>query len=98
MLNNNSIVCKLIYKEFACIFSGDIEKIAEERILKQYENNTSILKSTILKVAHHGSKSSSIQEILDKIKPEIALIGVGENNKFGHPNDEVLDRLKYIRN
>ena len=98
MLNNNSIVCKLIYKEFACIFTGDIEKIAEERILKQYENNTSILKSTILKVAHHGSKSSSIQEMLDKIKPEIALIGVGENNKFGHPNDEVLDRLKYIRN
>ena len=95
-LNNNSIVCKLVYKNFSCIFTGDIEKIAEEKILKQYEKK-SVLKSTILKVAHHGSKTSSTEEIIKKIKPKIALIGVGQNNKFGHPNDEVIERLKACR-
>lgn len=97
-LNNNSIVCKLIYKNFSILFTGDIEKIAEEGILKKYDSNLNILKSTILKVAHHGSKSSSIEELLSKVKPKIALIGVGENNKFGHPNDNVLERLISFRN
>ena len=95
-LNNNSIVCKLIYKNFSVLFTGDIEEIAEEKILNEYENSNA-LKSTILKVAHHGSKSSSTQEMLDKIKPKIALIGVGENNKFGHPNNDVLEILKKLR-
>ena len=92
-LNNNSIVCKLYYKSFTCIFSGDIEEIAEKNILKKYDNNSRILEATILKVAHHGSKTSSIQEFLNCVKPKIALIGVGENNTFGHPNNEVLERL-----
>ena len=61
-----------------------------------YEKN-SVLKSTVLKVAHHGSKTSSSEEIIKKIKPKIALIGVGQNNKFGHPNDEVIERLKAYR-
>ena len=95
-LNNNSIVCKLAYNNFSCLFTGDIEKNAEEKILKQYEKN-SVLKSTVLKVAHHGSKTSSTEEIIKKIKPKIALIGVGQNNKFGHPNDEVIERLKACR-
>ena len=94
-LNNNSLVCKLVYKKFSCIFTGDIEKNAEEQILKQYEDSN-ILKSTILKVAHHGSKTSSLEEMLNKINPKIALIGVGTNNKFGHPNNEVIERLKYF--
>ena len=94
-LNNNSIVCKLVYRKFSCIFTGDIEKIAEEKILERYENSN-ILRSTILKVAHHGSRTSSIKEILNKINPKIALIGVGDDNKFGHPNNEVLERLNYI--
>ena len=55
------------------------------------------LNSTILKVAHHGSKTSSTQGIIDLIKPKIALIGVGENNKFGHPNEQVLERLQNLR-
>ena len=94
-LNNNSIVCKLVYKKFSCVFTGDVEKIAEEKILKEYENSN-ILKSTMLKVAHHGSKTSSIESILNKINPKIALIGVGKNNKFGHPNDEVIERLNNL--
>ena len=57
-INNNSLVCKMVYKNFSCIFTGDIEKVAEEAILQQYKNSNK-LKATILKVAHHGSKSSS---------------------------------------
>ena len=62
-----------------------------------YEN-TEKLTADILKVAHHGSKSSSIAEFLEKVNPRIALIGVGKNNKFGHPNAGVLDRLNMLRN
>ena len=60
--------------------------------MEKYENSN-ILDCDVLKVAHHGSKSSSIQEILEKITPKIAVIGVGENN-YGHPNKDVLERLQ----
>ena len=97
VLNNNSIVCKMHYKDFSMLFTGDIEEFAEKQILQEYKNNLNILNSTILKVAHHGSKTSSIQEFIEVVKPEIALIGVGKNNIFGHPNDEVLKRFKNMR-
>ncbi len=97
VLNNNSLVCKMVYRNFSVLFTGDVEEIAEKEILKTYKNSSSIGKTTILKVGHHGSKSSSTQEFLSKIKPQIALIGVGENNNFGHPNDRVLERLKSLR-
>ena len=86
---------KLEYKEFSCLFTGDIEKIAEQELLKTLDKNE--LKSTILKVAHHGSKTSTTQQFLEAVKPKIVLIGVGENNKFGHPNKEVLERLELLR-
>ena len=95
-LNNNSIVCKLHYKNFSMLFTGDIEEIAEKQILQEYKNSN-ILNSTALKVGHHGSKTSSTQAFLEAINPKIALIGVGENNKFGHPNDEVIKRLENLR-
>lgn len=95
-LNNNSIVCKLVYKSFSMLFTGDIEAVAEKKIAQMYKD-TNILHSTVLKVAHHGSKTSSIQEFLELVKPKIALIGVSANNTFGHPNDEVLDRLIDLR-
>ena len=79
------------------LFTGDIEKEAEEKVINMYNKNLEKLKSTIIKVAHHGSKTSSTEEFLNIVKPEIALIGVGENNKFGHPNEEVLERLRLMR-
>lgn len=93
-LNNNSLVFKFIYKDFSILFTGDIEKIAEKEILEKYQNNLKILKSNILKVAHHGSKTSTDLKFLEKIKPQIALIGVGKNNDFGHPNTKVLEALQ----
>lgn len=85
-----------MWNKFSMLLTGDIEKIAEEQILYEYRNNYKILKSTVLKVGHHGSKTSSIYEFLKEVNPEIALIGVGENNKFGHPNQEVIERLDKI--
>lgn len=96
ILNNNSLVCKLVHNKFSVLFTGDIEEITEKQILKD-DKKSKLLKSTVLKVAHHGSKTSSIQEFLEKVKPKIALIGVGENNKFGHPNNQVLERLNQLR-
>lgn len=95
VLNNNSIVCKLKYKNFSMLFTGDIEEFAEKQIVNEYNDNE--LKSTVLKVGHHGSKTSSIQEFLNSIKPKIALIGVGKDNKFGHPDDIVIERLEQIK-
>lgn len=101
ILNNNSIVAKLEWKNSSgevisnILLTGDIEQIAEEKLVEKYQN-TNILNATILKVAHHGSKSSSIQPFLDLVKPKIALIGVGKNNHFGHPNEGVLQRLENL--
>lgn len=95
-LNNNSIVCKILYKDFSMLFTGDIEQEAEKSLLRNYKKSEDVFDANLLKVAHHGSKTSSIEEILKKINPEIALIGVGENNTFGHPNGDVLERLESL--
>lgn len=92
-LNNNSIVVKLKFRNFSMLFTGDIEEIAEQKILEKYKN-TKILQSTILKVAHHGSVTSTTEEFLEKVMPKISLIGVGINNKFGHPNIKTIESLQ----
>lgn len=97
LLNNNSLVCKLIYKDFSIMFTGDIEEMAEKEILKMYKNNFGILRSNVLKVAHHGSKTSTTEEFLKAINPQIALIGVGKDNTFGHPNGDILERMQNLR-
>jgi len=78
-INDNSIVMKLEYNMFSCLFTGDISKEIEENLINKYGNS---LKSTILKVAHHGSRTSSAENFINIVKPKIALIGVGKNNKF----------------
>ena len=90
-LNNNSLVFKMNYKSISALFTGDIEKIAEEKIILNVKKE---LKSTIIKVAHHGSKTSSTEKFIEKVKPKIALIGVGENNTFGHPSNITIETLE----
>ena len=97
ILNNNSIVANFCSMGFKLLFTGDIEEIAEKRLWELYRD-TDKLKSTILKVAHHGSKTSSTAKFLELVTPKIALIGVGEGNKFGHPNNGVLDRIRDYTN
>ncbi len=94
-INNNAMVCKMNYNNFSVLFTGDIEEKAENILTLKYKN-TDYLNSTVLKVGHHGSDSSSIQEFLDLVKPKIALIGVGLNNKYGHPDNQVLERLQKL--
>lgn len=95
-INNNSLVLKITFGNFSILFTGDIEKVAEEKILKEYEGKQKLLQSTILKVAHHGSKTSSIKEFIQKVNPKCALIGVGKDNKFGHPSNITLETLKQL--
>ena len=92
VLNNNSLVFKLEYQRFEMLFTGDIEEVAEKQLLKMYSNGE--LKADVLKVAHHGSKSSTTEEFIKLVNPKIALIGVEKENSYGHPNNEVIERLE----
>lgn len=94
LLNNNSIVAQFNYNNFKMLFTGDIEKLAEQQILKAEKAE---IRADILKVAHHGSKTSSIPEFIKAVKPKIALIGVGKNNTFGHPNQQTIKNLENIK-
>jgi len=93
-INENSIVCKLVYKDFSMLFTGDIGEQTEAKLLKKYKNGE--LKANVLKVAHHGAKTSSSLEFLKEVSPKIALIGVGENS-YGHPNEETLNKLESLQ-
>jgi len=89
-VNNSSIVLKLVYKDFSVLFCGDIEIFAEMDLLEYKEK----LKSTVLKVPHHGSFTSTSLPFLDKVSPEIAVISCGRGNPFGHPHQETVEKLK----
>ncbi len=82
--NNTSIVAKLIYRDFEALFTGDIEKVVEQRLQGE------AVRADILKVPHHGSKTSSSDGFIDAVKPLLAVIPVGKNN-FGHPSADVLE-------
>lgn len=97
ILNNNSLVCNLHYKNFSMMFTGDIEKIAEQQIINNYQKNSKLLRATVLKAGHHGSKTSSMQKFVEMVNPRYAVIGVGVNNKFNHPSDEIIVRFKNMR-
>jgi competence protein ComEC len=88
--NNNSIVMRLVYRDFTMLFAGDLEMEAEARLLGQPEH----LSSTVLKVAHHGSRYGSGAEFLKAVRPQAAIISVGARNSFRHPAPETLSRLR----
>lgn len=88
--NNDSIVLRITYGNTSFLFTGDAEREAEQDILSRgYE-----LKSTVLKVGHHGSKDSTTYPFLREIMPEYAVISVGEDNTYGHPTEDALSRLR----
>lgn len=88
-LNNNSIVAKLIYRNFSMLFTGDAEKESEERMLKNYKTE---LRSTILKSGHHGSNTSSTASFLKAVAPESIVISLGANNEYHHPHPSTLKK------
>jgi competence protein ComEC len=88
--NANSIVLRLDYGDFSMLFMGDAEDQTEARLLSKELN----LKAAVIKIGHHGSKYASSENFLKRVQPESAIISDGEWNRYGHPSQSVLDRLK----
>lgn len=87
--NDNSVVVKLTYGENTFLFTGDLPSTQESVLINSGQN----LSAQILKTSHHGSKYATSNEFLEAVKPQEAIISVGKNNSYGHPNQEVLQRL-----
>ena len=90
--NNDSLVVRLQYKERSLLLPGDAEKQAEYAMLS--ENDAEELHADVLKVGHHGSKNSTMPEFLERVGPQVAIISAGEENPYGHPSGELLERLE----
>lgn len=92
--NNQSLVLYVTLGEDIWLFTGDIEREAEIQLINDYPN----LRIDYLKVSHHGSKTSSTNEFLQHVESKVALISAGEDNRFGHPHPEVIERYKRYKN
>ena len=88
--NAASVVLRLTYGEFSMLLTGDLEKEGEEKIL-EYGGG---LSCDILKAGHHGSSTSTSEEWLEAVSPELTLISCGKDNSYGHPHEETLERLQ----
>lgn len=88
--NDASIVLKMTYGNVSFLLTGDAG-VALEKEMLQYD-----VKATVLKAGHHGSNTSSSEEFIQAVKPEVAILSYGEDNKYGHPHAEVVDRLQAI--
>jgi DNA internalization-related competence protein ComEC/Rec2 len=89
-LNNYSAVIKLTYGDHRWLFTGDAEELVEQDML----DSNMDLKADILKVGHHGSNTSSTGEFLKQVAPQWAVISAGKDNDYGHPHQEVMERLQ----
>ncbi len=89
--NNDSLVVRLTYGDRTILLPGDAEKQAEYAMLS--ENDSESLHADVLKVAHHGGKNSSMPEFLEAVSAKVAIISSGEQNPYGHPSPELLERL-----
>jgi beta-lactamase superfamily II metal-dependent hydrolase len=89
--NANSIVLRLDYGDFSMLLMGDAEAQSEERLLGKPDLD---LKAKLIKIGHHGSKYASTENFINRVKPETAIMSDGAWNRYGHPAQPVLDRLK----
>lgn len=89
-LNNYSVVIKISYNNTSFLFMGDAETYNEEEMAKEGYN----LKADVLKIGHHGSKSSTSDAFLSEVQPKIAIISSGKDNEYGHPDNKTLNKLK----
>lgn len=90
--NNKSGIIKIVYGKNSFLFVGDAEHESEEYLVERYSE---FLKSDVLKVGHHGSKTSSSDEFLELVDPKIGIISAGIMNKFKHPSKVVIDKFKH---
>ena len=91
-LNTNSIVLKISYGTISFLFTGDAGDTAEQALLKIGYSP----EAQVLKVAHHGSSDASSGAFLARVRPEVAVISVGQDNPYGHPHQETLDALRAL--
>ncbi|MGM0545620.1 MAG: DNA internalization-related competence protein ComEC/Rec2 [Bacteroidota bacterium] len=89
-INNRSLILELIYGETEFLFMGDAEERQERTLAKNFPN---LLNTDLLKVGHHGSKSSSAENLLKLTSPKIGIVSLARQNKFGHPHPEATRRL-----
>ncbi len=89
--NNLSMLLKADLNGTKVLFTGDLESKVEEYLVDKYGKK---LESNILKISHHGSKTSSTEEFIKVVNPDVSIISVAENNSYGHPNFNVVERLK----
>ena len=89
-LNNASIVLHLVYEDISFLFTGDLEGSGEDEVV----NAGFDIESTVLKVSHHGSRTSTQEHFLQEVSPEVAIIQVGEDNRYDHPSPEVISLLQ----
>lgn len=92
-LNDTSLVCRFDYEGKRFLFTGDIEKAVEKDLLKT-EAAGEALRADVLKLAHHGSKTSTSSAFYQAVDPAFCVISVGDGNSYGHPNAETLQTLK----
>ncbi|MBQ7095160.1 MAG: MBL fold metallo-hydrolase [Clostridia bacterium] len=90
-MNNQSLVLRLEYGEVSFILTGDQEKDAEKDLLERV--GLSDLDATVLKIGHHGSESSTSAAFLKAVSPQYAIISCGKDNSYGHPDEEIIERL-----
>lgn len=88
--NNSSIILRIVYGDTSFVFAADAEREVEQEILARYTE----LSSTVLKIGHHGSDTSTSYVWLREIMPQFAVISVGKDNSYGHPTENVLSRLR----
>lgn len=91
--NDSSSILLMYYKNKKILLTGDASKKSEEYILNKYN----IGKIDVLKIGHHGSKTSTSDELLEELRPSLAIISCGKNNRFNHPHKETIDKLKEYR-
>jgi beta-lactamase superfamily II metal-dependent hydrolase len=87
-LNDNSVVLRLVYRDVSFLLTGDIAAAGEQALLE-----SGSVRSTVLKVAHHGSDGSSLASFLEAADPAVAVISAGAENTYGHPSPTTLLRL-----
>jgi beta-lactamase superfamily II metal-dependent hydrolase len=92
--NDGSIVGKLVYGNSSFMLTGDATLYTENQI--EWNENEDTLKSDVLKLGHHGSRTSSSILWLEKVNPKVAIVSAGKDNKYGHPHQETLDRLSSL--
>lgn len=88
--NDRSIILYTKLGGVAWLFMGDAEQNSEVNFVRRYSN----IQAEVLKVGHHGSKTSTSEQLLQSVQPKVALISVGRGNSYGHPHEEVLSRLE----